>query len=229
MVRTHSLLAFFGLLRRVGSLSLSNRSVSTGRRILFQVAGNALLVGTSAAFVGASPAWAVVPTPKELERLQKGHARVQYLLDHWDDVTKVCGTAIMSDTERKQIIRTEGGGGGDACAKTPLRVQEFMGYKSTEDPLYRADKLMVRAGALVDPDDFDGYLDVVERYREKADSTALLAYTSSWGEANPNGGKEVVDDYLDQTKAQVVESEELLRSVLKYLKLDPLPPIQGKL
>jgi hypothetical protein len=44
-----------------------------------------------------------------------------------------------------------------------------------------------------------------------------------------NGGKEVVDDYLDQTKAQVVESEELLRSVLKYLKLDPLPPIQGKL
>jgi hypothetical protein len=127
----------------------------------------------------------MVPTPVELERLPKGHARVRYLLDHWDEVTKVCGTAIMSDEERKQIVRTEGGGGTDACSKTPLRVQEFMGYKSTTDPLYRVDKLMVRAGPLVDLDNSDKYLDAVERYREKADNTSLMAYTSSWGEANP--------------------------------------------
>jgi hypothetical protein len=31
----------------------------------------------------------------------------------------------------------------------------------------------------------EGYLDAVERYRETADATALLAYTSSWGESNP--------------------------------------------
>jgi hypothetical protein len=126
-----------------------------------------------------------VPTKQELSRLQVGHARVQYLLQHWNDITRVCGTAIMSDTERRQVIRTEGGGGTDACEKTPLRVQEYMGYKSTTDPLYKADKLLVRAGALVDPDNFENYLDVVEKYREKADQTALLAYTSSWGEFNP--------------------------------------------
>ena len=126
-----------------------------------------------------------VPTTQELEKLQLGHARVKYLIDHWDEVTKICGTSIMSDTERKQVVRTEGGGGTDACSKNPLRVQEFMGYKSTTDPLYRADKLMVRASSLVDPEDFEEYFDVVERYREKADGTALLAYTSSWGEANP--------------------------------------------
>lgn len=130
----------------------------------------------------AASATASVPTATELERLRMGHARVRYLLEHWDEVTSVCGTTVMSDAERKQIIRTEG---GQQCTKTPLRVQEFMGYKSTKDPLYRADKLMVRAGSLVDVDEFENYLDVVERYREKADSTALLAYTSSWGEANP--------------------------------------------
>lgn len=128
---------------------------------------------------------ASLPSAKELERLQLGHARVKYLLDHWDEVTRACGTVVMSDTERKQIVRTEGGGGTDACTKTPLRVQEFMGYKSTEDPLYRVDKLMVRAGPLVDPDDYENYFDVVEKYKEKADNTALMAYTSSWGEANP--------------------------------------------
>ncbi len=172
---------------------------------------------------------AAPPTLQELEKLQKGHARVRYLLDHWDDVTQVCGTVIMSDTERKQVVRTEGGGGTTGCTKTPLRVQEFMGFKSTQDPLYKADKLMVRATPLVDPDDLDGYLEAVEKYKEKADNTALMAYTSSWGEANPNGGKEVIDDYLERTKADVVESEKSLRSVLKYLNLTPLPPLEGKL
>jgi hypothetical protein len=122
---------------------------------------------------------------QELERLQLGHARVRYLLDHWDEVTSVCGTTIMSDLERRQVVRTEGGGGGQ-CSKTPLRVQDYMGYKSINDPLYRVDKLMVRAsGSLPDPNDVEGYLDAVERYRETADATALLAYTSSWGESNP--------------------------------------------
>lgn len=198
------------------------------RRQLFQGARNAIFVGASTAAFARTANAASVPSPQELERLQKGHARVKYLLDNWDDVTKVCGTTIMSDTERKQVVRTEGGGGTDACSKTPLRVQEFMGYKSTEDPLYRADKLMVRATPLVDPDVLDDYLTVVETWREKADNTALMAYTSSWGEANPNGGKEVIDDYLERTKADVIESEKMLRAVLGFLNLSPLPPMQGK-
>eukprot|EP00543_Licmophora_paradoxa_P006139 CAMPEP_0202444268 /NCGR_PEP_ID=MMETSP1360-20130828/3405_1 /ASSEMBLY_ACC=CAM_ASM_000848 /TAXON_ID=515479 /ORGANISM="Licmophora paradoxa, Strain CCMP2313" /LENGTH=120 /DNA_ID=CAMNT_0049060221 /DNA_START=20 /DNA_END=379 /DNA_ORIENTATION=- len=119
----------------------------------------------------------------------------------------------MSDTERKQVVRTEGGGGG-VCEKTPLRVQDYMGYKSTEDPLYRVDKLMVRAYPLVDPDQAENYLEAVEQYREKADNTAMMAYTSSWGEANPNGGKEVIDAYLEKTKIDVEESAKLLRTIM---------------
>jgi hypothetical protein len=128
------------------------------------------------------------------QRLPLGHARVQYLLDHWDDITSVCGTTVMSDIERKQIVRTEGGGGGGSsnnsntdvgCIKTPLRVQEFMGYKSINDPLYRIDKLLIKADTFVNANDYDTYIDTVEQYRTTADATALLAYTSSWGEANP--------------------------------------------
>jgi hypothetical protein len=95
----------------------------------------------------------------------------------------------MTDIERKQVVRTEGGGGG-FCEKTPLKVQDYLGYKSTNDPLFKADKLMLKAAPLVDDKFFEEYLDIVEQYREKADQGAMMAYTSSWGEANPGGGKE---------------------------------------
>ncbi len=122
-----------------------------------------------------------VPTEKELTKLQRGHARVRYLLENWDAITETCGTGVMSDLERKQVVRTEGGGGG-FCEKSPLKVQDYLGYKSTTDPLFKADKLMLKAAPLVDPDYFEDYLDVVERYREKADQGSMMAYTSSWGE-----------------------------------------------
>lgn len=98
-----------------------------------------------------------------------------------------------------------------------------MGYKSTEDPLYRVEKLLVKAVPLVQ-DDPESYLEVVEKYKEKADNTALMAYTSSWGEANPNGGKEVIDEYLERTKQDVIDSELYLRQIMGYLNLEPLPP-----
>jgi len=142
------------------------------------------------------------------------------MLNNWNDITQVCKNA--SEQAQKQVVRTDG---GDKCEKTPLNVQVYMGYKSTEDPLYKVDKLMVRATPLikdsVDPAD---YLEVVERYREKADNTSMMAYTSSWGEANPNGGKDVIDDYLEKTRLDVVSSEKSLRTILDYLGLEPLPP-----
>jgi len=82
---------------------------------------------------------------------------------------------------------------------------------------------MVRAAPLVDPDDFESYLEVVEKYKDKADNSAMMAYTSSWGEANPNGGKEVIDEYLERTKLDVMDSEKYLRQVLSFLKLETLP------
>jgi hypothetical protein len=214
-------LVIFSALQSVLSWSIDSRS----RREIFGAVGQTFI---AAIVVPPLALAAAPPTKEELAKIQRGHARVQYLLENWNSITKVCGTATMSDTERKQVIRTEGGGGTDQCERTPLKVQDYMGYKSTEDPLYRADKLMVRAASLVDAVDFENYLDVVERYKDKSDQTALLAYTSSWGEANPNGGKEVIEDYLEQTKDQVIESEKLLRQALQYLHLEVLPPSGNK-
>ena len=206
-----------------GAQAWSSMAPLEDRRALFQKASAA----SAAVLVGAAsfpyPAFAAsTPSPTELERLRKGHARVKYLLENWNSITQVCGKIIMSDTERRQVVRTEGAGSG-GCEKTPLAVQEYMGYKSTEDPLYRVEKLMVKAAPLVDPEDFENYLEVVEKYKDKADNTAMMAYTSSWGEANPNGGKEVIDEYLERTKEDVMESEKYLYQILKYLKLEPLP------
>lgn len=206
--------------------SSMNEGLPLSRRALFRDAASATIAGmTVAAAPSLFPVGFVanaasnVPTPAELERLRKGHARVKYMLQNWEDITEICRN--NSDQANKQVVRTDG---GDKCEKTPLNVQIYMGYKSTEDPLYKADKLMVRAAALV-KDDFDqaDYLEAVENYKEKADNTAMMAYTSSWGEANPNGGKDVIDDYLEKTRLDVVSSEKSLLKILAYLGLEPLP------
>ena len=167
-----------------------SQSQSQSRRDIFKSTTAAIFGGASTANIILNniqllppPSFAEpsLPSPKDLEKLQKGHARVRYLLENWDDITQVCGKGVMSDLERKQVVRTEGGGGG-FCEKTPLKVQDYLGYKSTTDPLFKADKLMLKAAPLVENDSFEDYLDVVERYREKADQGSMMAYTSSWGE-----------------------------------------------
>ena len=197
------------------------------RRQIFELATKGAVAATLIGVPSAS--WAAAPSPADLKRLQLGHSRVQYLLKNWDKLTTTCDNKAMSSTEAKQVVRTEGGGGG-FCDKNPLVVQEYLGYKSTTDPLFKADALMLKAVPLVDESVMDeaDYVDIVEQYRDKADQTSLLAYTSSWGEANPNGGKEAVDDYLDKTKEVVMETEVLLRKVLNALALEILPPSEKR-
>ena len=201
---------------------LAPQAINTRRDLFRQIVGTT----TGAALVAwQSPAVAAsLPSAQDLSRLQKGHARVKYLLDNWDEETKVCGRSIMSDTERKQVIRTNAGGGTDACIRTPLVVQDYLGYKSTNDPLFKVDKLMLQAAPLAG-DKQDDFLDIVEAYRENADQTAVLAYTSSWaGEENPNGSAENIENYLEQTRGFAVKTEVLLRKALQYLDLPVLPP-----
>jgi len=194
------------------------------RRVLFENVAYAAVVATSTTALFIShPSLAnaaAIPSSAELERLRKGHARISYMLNNWESITQVCKK--QSEQATKQVVRTDG---GDKCDKTPLNVQIYMGYKSTEDPLYKVEKLMVRAAALIKDDVVAAnYLEAVEKYREKADNTSMMAYTSSWGEANPNGGKDVIDDYLELTRADVISSEQSLRKILGYLGLEPLPP-----
>ena len=205
----------------------NSQSMTSRRQILQFVTQGAL--ASSFLMAMPAPSLAAVPSPADLKRLQVGHSRVRYLLENWNTLTESCNNKAMSTTESKQVVRTEGGGGG-FCDKTPLVVQEYLGYKSTTDPLFKADALMLKAVPLVDDSVMDesDYVDLVEQFREKADQTSLLAYTSSWGEANPNGSKDTTDDYLEKTREVVMETEALLKKVLNALQLEVLPPSAKK-
>ena len=93
------------------------------------------------------------PTADELKRLTLGYQRMQTLLKDWQKITGgSCGNAQLSK-EKSQVVATNGGA---LCDASPLVIQEYIGYKSINDPLYRSEKLMVRAAPLLkNPDDLD--------------------------------------------------------------------------
>uniref|UniRef100_A0A7S2CLI3 Uncharacterized protein n=1 Tax=Florenciella parvula TaxID=236787 RepID=A0A7S2CLI3_9STRA len=202
------------------SSDTSSSPTSTRRAFAFDSTGLGLGLALGSALpLPAMAASEKVPDEAELEKLRLGYARVQYLLKNWDYVTGKC-------TE-KNAAKSDGSGGG--CNVTPDRVSEFLGYRSMTDPLFKADKLMFRALPLVDEQNLDEYEEAIELFRQKADDAAGLAFTSSWGEANPGGGKDRVAAYLEKTQFYVVDVEKSLKLVLKYLDLKELPPLTGNL
>eukprot|EP00634_Sargassococcus_sp_CCMP2135_P015778 CAMPEP_0198669656 /NCGR_PEP_ID=MMETSP1467-20131203/76903_1 /TAXON_ID=1462469 /ORGANISM="unid. sp., Strain CCMP2135" /LENGTH=226 /DNA_ID=CAMNT_0044406411 /DNA_START=8 /DNA_END=689 /DNA_ORIENTATION=- len=124
---------------------------------------------------------------------------------------------LVSGVEAEQVVATNGGA---SCDKAPLKIQEYVGYRSVNDPLFKADKLMLRAVPLLPDDaDVDAYLDAVNTWAEKAQMSSLNAYTSSWGEANPNGSKGQVNAFLEDAKFDVEESAKVLKNILTMLQL----------
>mmetsp|Transcript_8514 Transcript_8514/g.18556 ORF Transcript_8514/g.18556 Transcript_8514/m.18556 type:complete len:81 (+) Transcript_8514:670-912(+) len=57
------------------------------------------------------------------------------------------------------------------------------------------------------------------RWMEKADEGNVMAYVSSWGEANPGGGRDNVERYLEKARAEVIESAQILRTILDILNV----------
>lgn len=128
---------------------------------------------TSVMMLSFSPPAFAASNQEEIDKANvvKGYKRLQYLLDNWEKETTVCGM------------------GGDklerSCDRTPMKVMEYMGYKSTTDPLYKAEKTLRR---LYDnaPAKRDGeYVEAVEIFAENADEASGMAFISSWGESNP--------------------------------------------
>ena len=120
----------------------------------------------------SSPAFGA-PKQEEIDKANvvKGYKRLQYLLDNWEKETTVCGM------------------GGDklerSCDRTPLKVMEYMGYKSTTDPLYKAEKTLRRLYENAPAKRDAEFIEAVEVFAENADEASGMAFISSWGEANP--------------------------------------------
>ena len=137
------------------------------------------------------------------------------------DPSHPCVVAEVSDLQLKQVMRTEGNQG---CKADPLVVQQYLGFRSMKSPLFNAAKLMLRAEPLVADSKYDAYTAAVDEWTTKAQMSSTMAYTSSWGEANPNGGQENVEALLESTKIDVKQSRALLKRVIDILEVPPAPP-----
>ena len=160
------------------------------------------------------------PTSLELARLSFGLARIDYLLENWDAVTTVCN-GLEDSLEDAQVMRTQN---QNKCYKTPLKVQKYIGAASTLDPLFKADKLMIRAQPLVVDANQDKYGDAVDSWITKQQMSSTMAYTSQWsGIENPNGSIEAIEEALLEAKKEVKDTRDTLQRVVVLLG-DQVPP-----
>ncbi len=135
--------------------------------------GTAFGIGFSTMVSFNTPAFAAKLSQDDIDKqnVVKGYLRLQYLLDNWEAETTICGM------------------GGDklerSCDRTPLKVMDYMGYKSTTDPLYKAEKTLRRLYENAPAKRDSEFIEAVEVFAENADEASGMAFVSSWGEANP--------------------------------------------
>lgn len=160
------------------------------------------LFGAAAGLLGAaaSPPLAAIAKQdvKDLSRLKKGLEGVQFLLDNWDKETidKITGD------------------------KSPDKVRFYLGLKTTDHPLFQVEKILAAANEVLPDDvDFDKWVDTCNELNTRITQVNELAYTSSFAEYNPGGGKDAVAKYLEQARAEVVKARDSLKTIVGVLKL----------
>ena len=140
----------------------------------------------------------------EKDKIVKGYKRLDYLLTNWETLTTFCN---RNDNPY------------NGCERSPEAVMEYLGFKSMNDPLFRADKTLIKLQRIV-PDEYEGeFQDALDTWVEKAEEGNGMAFISSWGEANPGGGKDRVAMFLERSRKDVVESKDSLATVIKILDL----------
>lgn len=185
-------------------LSSTVSSFSVDRR---QFWGQAVAGGSAGMLVLSQPAHAASSQEAaDKAKIVKGYQRLTYLLDNWEKETTVCGRS-----DNPYI----------GCERTPMKVMDYLGYRDTNDPLFKVEKTLMRLQAYV-PEKLDAeYQDAMEKLVEKADEGSGLAYVSSWGESNPGGGKDRIELFIERSKKDVIEVRDSLASVIKILDLKP--------
>lgn len=142
-------------------------------------------------------------------KIIKGYERLTYLLDNWDTLTIKCSGVEKDPFSGKPV-----------CEKNPLVVQDYIGYKSMNDPLFKADKTLRRLEDLVPASRDADYFNAIEQWSQAVEEASGMAYTSSWaGPQNPNGGDDSIAYYLERSQKQVKDAQGALRIVMEILDL----------
>lgn len=162
------------------------------------------IAAASSILLGLQPAFAASQEDIDKANVVKGYKRLQYLLDNWEKETTVCKIGQTTTF-------------GDNCERTPLVVMDYLGFKSTTDPLFKVEKTLMRLDALVPSDRESDYLEAMENLLQNAEEASSMAFVSSWGEANPGGGKDRVQLFIERAKNNVIVSKKSLETVIEIL------------
>ncbi|CAM9290944.1 unnamed protein product, partial [Phaeothamnion confervicola] len=142
-----------------------------------------------------------VPYFISADKLVQGYNDLTYLVSNWDAVTEKCDA-------------------NGVCDKNPDIVRKYLGLRSTTDPLFQVEKVLQKAQNYIDdPDVLEEYVDAADDFQSTQAMANSMAFTSSFGEFNPGGGKDQVAKYLEQSRLQVVACQKALGTIVKLLDL----------
>uniref|UniRef100_A0A7R9U856 Imelysin-like domain-containing protein n=1 Tax=Pinguiococcus pyrenoidosus TaxID=172671 RepID=A0A7R9U856_9STRA len=133
-------------------------------------------------------------------RLRTGYKNLNYLLENWDKETTKCNAA-----------------GG--CVRTPDNIRYYLGMRSTTDPLFQVEKLFIKAGADIDGEDGERFEDALNEWNRHVEQANIMAYTSSWGEANPGGGQDRINQFATKAFNEVQLARDALGTMVDVLNV----------
>lgn len=149
------------------------------------------------------------------EKLLAGYKDLVYMMQNFNKVTRKCD---KNQDKISQPLQT-GFAGPDSCLAQPLQVRKYLGQTSIKANLFDTKQMLVNfelAGMVPSGRD-DEYGDLVEdfeRYKREADE---WAYSSSWAEANPGGGRDRTEDYLLRSKNLAEKATKTLGRLVEIL------------
>ncbi|KAJ8601110.1 hypothetical protein CTAYLR_007842 [Chrysophaeum taylorii] len=178
--------------------TLTQQQLANRRRLLGQFVASTTLSSFT-------PVWLPpVVDAKETSRLKTGYDGIVYLLNNWDKET------IKSCPQGQVTLAAE-------CERNADKVPTALGLRSTTAPLYKIEKLFTEALQSGDVDDIDAWTSATDLYIQHSTSAQEYAYTASFGEYNPSGGKDQVAKYMELSRNELVMARDALKDVLLQL------------
>ena len=177
----------------------------------------------------------------DLMRLKKGLGEIDYLLNHWDEKTTYCNFGefqreLMDEKNKEKLLKAAAETGlldydksktmNIVCKRDPEMVRALLGLTSENKVLQKADVLMKKPDTLelIDSDDFDKYMEAVDKFTEAVAAVDGLAYNARTDFASTETFKKDDSDdnkskYLEQSKSNVAIARDSLKSIVSILKL----------
>lgn len=159
----------------------------------------------------------IKPTQADKDRLARGYKEMVYMMKNWDTVTRKC----EKNQENIQRALQSGQLSPNSCVASPLVVRKYLGQTSTKADLFNTKDLLVNLelAGNVDSKFEDEYGDLVEDFETFKRQADEWAYSSSWAEANPGGGRDRTEDYLLRSKNLADKATKTLGRIVEILGL----------